>query len=237
MAHALLTISPMRFPIIAAGALAAAAVVLSGNSARADATPTGIEVGLRSGYALPIGDIFQWKGLGDGVNGAIPIWIDAGYRFRPNAMIGAFFQYGIGLVNPHGAGFPLVNGETCGGGSDCSASDIMFGVQFHYHLLPDQTIDPWGGVGLGYEILDLSDPGFASTTGAGGESYNGFFANLQIGADYKATPNLGVGPFVMFSLGEYSGCSDGSSGRCLIDNTQIHGWLTFGIRAAYDINL
>jgi hypothetical protein len=228
----------VRFAIIAAGALAAAAVVLCGDSARADATPTGIEVGLRTGYAIPLGDVRKWSALGDTVNGTIPIWIDAGYRFHPNAMIGAFFQYGIGLVNPAGYGFPLANGETCGSASDCSASDIMFGVQFHYHLLPDQTIDPWGGVGFGYEILVLNDPGFASTTGVGGESYSGFqFVNLQIGADYKLTPKLGVGPFVMFSLGEYSSCSYPQSGNCTIEGSPIHGWLTLGIRVAYDINL
>ena len=30
------------------------------------------------------------------------------------------------------------------------------------------------------------------------------FANVQIGVDYKVSPDLGLGPFVMFSPGEYS---------------------------------
>ena len=224
----------MRFAIIAAGALAASAVVLSGNSARADATPTGIEVGLRTGYAIPLGDVRESTPLSDTVNGTIPIWIDAGYRFHPNAMVGAFFQYGIGLLN---AARRLRRQRRDRAASNCSASDMMFGVQFHYHLLPDQTIDPWGGVGFGYEILVLNDPGFANSTGAGGASYSGFqFVNLQIGADYKLMPNLGVGPFVMFSLGEYSGCST-PAGNCTVQSSAIHEWLTLGIRVAYDINL
>jgi hypothetical protein len=223
----------MRFLIITPVALAAAAVVFSGNPARADATPTGIEVGLRTGYAIPVGNIQQSMPLADPVIGTIPIWIDAGYRFHPNAMIGAFFQYGIGLVNG-GKG----EGRICGGGSDCSASDMLFGVQFHYHLLPDQTIDPWGGVGFGYEILGLDDPGTANSAGVGGTSYSGFqFVNLQIGADYKFKPNLGVGPFMMFSLGEYSRCSYTSSGNCTIPSGAMHEWLTLGIRVAYEPKL
>lgn len=215
----------MRFAVIAGGALAAAAVVLSGSSARADATPTGLEVGLRTGYAIPGGDAREAAALGDTLSGTIPIWIDAGYRFHPNAMIGAFFQYGIGLVNTSGTGqaFPLADGKTCGSATNCSASDMTFGVQFHYHLLPDQTIDPWGGVGFGYEILVLDDPGTANATGVGGESYGGFqFVNLQIGADYKLTLKLGIGPFAMFSLGEYSWCSYSPVGNCTIQGRPMH---------------
>jgi outer membrane protein W len=229
----------MRFAIVAAGALAASAVVFSGNTARADATATGIEVGLRTGYALPLGNTVgapsgaTAPSLSDSVSGMVPIWVDAGYRSTPNMVVGAFFQYGIAFVN---------TGKEAGcstSGVSCSANDLMFGAQFHYHLMPDQTIDPWAGIGIGYEILNGSES-------AGGQSasssFSGFqFVNLQIGGDYKVMPNLGVGPFVMFSLGEYSGCSTSvpgvSSGSCTINNTAMHEWLTFGIRGAYDINL
>jgi hypothetical protein len=217
--------------ITTAGPLAAAAVALSGGSARADATPTGIEVGLRTGYAIPAGDIQQSQALGDTVGGTIPIWIDAGYRFHPNAMIGAFFQYGISLWSSPGG-----DGKGCGG--DCSASDIMFGLQFHYHLAPDETLDPWGGMGVGYEILVLDNPGTGNSAGVGGMSYSGFqFVNLQIGADYKLTPSLGVGPFMMFSLGEYSGCSYTQLGNCTIQSSALHEWFTLGIRVAYEPKL
>lgn len=229
----------MRFAIVAAGALAASAVLFTGNSARADATPTGIEVGLRSGYALPLGDIQgapsggQAPALGDTFSGMIPIWVDAGYRLNPNMMIGGFFQYGIGMINTSKATGCSTSGVSCSG------SDMMFGVQFHYHLMPDQTIDPWAGIGVGYEIASVSES--AGGQSAGG-SYSGFqFVNLQVGGDYKVMPNLGVGPFIMFSLGEFSGCSysgaASSLGSCNINNTAMHEWLTFGIRGVYDINI
>ena len=208
-----------------ATASAGAAVVLSGNTARADPTPTGLEVGLRTGFALPLGSVQQSLPLRDTVNGTIPIWIDAGYRFHPNAMIGAFFQYGIGLMNSDGTALGM---KICGSSDNCSVSDIVFGLQFQYHLMPDATFDPWGGVGFGYEILGLDDPGTANNTGAGGASYSGFqFANLQIGGDYKVMPNLGLGPFMMFSLGEYSGCSYTALGNCAIQMAMhevVHPW-------------
>jgi hypothetical protein len=228
----------MRFAIIAAGALAASAVVLSGNTARADATPTGIEVGLRSGYAIPMGDAAGGSpstSLSNVFSGVIPIWVDAGYRFNPNMMVGAFFQYGIAMLNT-GSGSTL---QGCGqNGVSCSGSDMMFGAQFHYHLMPDQTIDPWAGVGIGYEIATAN---LSSGNVSGSQSLSGFqFFNLQIGGDYKVMPNLGIGPFVMFSLGSYGNCNTsvgGQSQSCPNYQSGTHEWLTFGIRGAYDINL
>lgn len=229
----------MRFAIVAAGALAASAVVFSGNPARADATAQGIEVGLRTGYAIPLGNTVgapsgaSAPSLGDTVSGMVPIWVDAGYRLNPNMMVGAFFQYGLAFVNTG-------KNPTCSqSGVSCSANDLMFGAQFHYHLMPDQTIDPWAGIGIGYEILNGSESAGGQSAS---QSFSGFqFVNVQIGGDYKVMPNLGVGPFVMFSLGEYSGCSTSipgaSSSSCTINNTAMHEWLTFGIRGAYDINL
>jgi hypothetical protein len=231
----------MRFAIIAAGALAASAVVLSGNAARADATPTGVEVGLRAGYGIPLGDAAGGNpstSLSNVFSGMIPIQIDAGYRFTPNMMVGAFFQYGIASI-ASGGGTGTFGAACSQSGVSCSGSDMTFGAQFHYHLMPDQTIDPWAGIGVGYELANVS-------VSQGGQSaslgFSGFqFVNLQVGGDYKVMPNLGVGPFVQFSLGEFSSCSYGgaasSLGSCSIQNTAMHEWLQFGIRGAYDINL
>jgi hypothetical protein len=218
---------------IAGSVVAVSALMLTARTARADATPTGVELGLRTGYSLPFGDVAGGgnASLSDAINGVLPIWLDAGYRFNPNMYVGANFQYGIAFLN---TSKPPCNAS----GVSCSGSDLMFGIDFHYHLMPDQTIDPWGGVGVGYEILNAS---FSQGGQSAGVNYNGFqFFNLQVGADYKAMPNLGIGPFVMFSLGQYSNCGFSgalSMGSCSIQNTALHEWLTFGIRGAYDINL
>jgi hypothetical protein len=190
---------------------------------------------LRTGYAVPFGKTTAGQNGGTGqslsdyLNGVLPLWVDAGYRFNPNMYIGADFQYGIGFIN---------KAQGCSqNGISCSASDLMFGVDFQYHLMPTGTFDPWGSVGLGYEILN----GSSSANGLlDSSSLNGFqFFNLQVGGDYKAMPNFGIGPFLMFSLGQFSNCSiSGPNTRenCTIQQTAMHEWLTVGIRAVYDIN-
>jgi hypothetical protein len=218
-----------------------AMTIAAAGSASADASPTGVELGLRSGYAIPMGNAVGGNGPNNNLsslfNGVVPIWVDAGYRLNPNIYIGAFFQYGFGLLNNSSAG---VGGAGCNtSGVSCSANDLMFGANAHYHLMPDGTFDPWAGLGVGYEIVNFN---LSAGGQSGSAAFNGFqFVNFQVGGDYKAMPNLGIGPFVMFSLGQFSSCSysgaASSAGNCTIQQQAIHEWLTLGVRGAYDINL
>jgi outer membrane protein W len=226
----------MRFVIVAATVLASTAV-----SATALAGDGAIELGLRTGYALPLG---QSTGggqngstdLSKSISGKVPLWIDAGYKINPNIYVGAFFEYGFGILASNAS----FGGATCGqNGVSCSANDIIFGVDALYHISPAGPLDPFVGLGIGYETL-----GFNASEGgqSGSVSLSGFqFVNLQAGADYKVTPDLGIGPFVAFSLGQFSGCSFGgavnAAGSCSIPQQAMHEWLTFGIRGAYDIHL
>src|SRR5215469_13519205 len=119
----------MRLATLGGIALGLAVSVTTG-TALADATPTGIELGLRSGYSIPLGNSTgapsgaSAPNLSDTVNGMVPIWFDAGYRFNKNMMVGANFQYGIGFVNSD------KNPGCKMSGVSCSVSDLMFGVQF-----------------------------------------------------------------------------------------------------------
>jgi hypothetical protein len=227
---------PGALAIVGIGLLASATAHAEG------APPTGLELGLRTGYALPFGDVYGAANgnpalsLSDQTTGVLPIWIDAGYRFSPNIYLGAFFQYGVAFINSSKA----FNGGCSGSGTSCSGSDVLVGVDLHYHLLPDKTLDPWGGVGAGYEIGSESQSANGTSSGA---TYNGFqFLNLQAGVDWKGiTPSLGIGPFLMFSLGQYSNCSYSGAAAtffsCTIPSGALHEWLTIGVRGAYDIHL
>jgi hypothetical protein len=221
----------MRLTILGCIAAAASSVAIAGAAHAADASPTGLELGLRTGYAIPFGDRVSATPITDTIKGAVPAWFDVGYRFNPNMYVGGYVQYGFGFIN---------NGDKIGcstSGYSCSLNIVMFGADFHYHLLPYQEWDPWVGVGFGYETFTLS---VSSQIGSASSGDNGVqFFNVQAGADYKVMPNLGVGPFVMFGLGQYSNCS--SSGPnvpsgCSIPQTALHEWLTLGVRGAYDIN-
>lgn len=232
--------------LAAVPALADDAPATSTTEASATATPapaaagggsSGVEVGLRLGYALPMGSVAKApdpvgeQKLGDLVKGAIPIWLDVGYRLNPNIYLGAYFQYGIVSINKDSPANSACNKS----GVDCSASSMTFGVMGAYHIMPDQTFDPWVGLGVGYEMLS----GKASAGGVESKSsFSGLqFANLQVGGDYRVNKNLGIGPFVSFAIGQYGSCTSDPGGKDCFQGVDkaMHEWLTIGVRGAYGI--
>jgi outer membrane protein W len=202
------------------------------------AEPGKVHLGLRLGYGIPLGNAAgasdvpgdQDSKLSDVYSGMIPIWLDVGYFVTPNIMIGLYGHYGIAMIAD--------NEDACPEGADCSGSVIRFGLQGQYHLSRGQSLDPWFGLGVGYEL--------ASGTISGGGSdvtitYKGFeFVNLQAGADFKVADSVAIGPFASFSLGQYSSVSIdpelplvGSGGD--IENTSMHEWLTLGVKGSFGL--
>ena len=194
----------------------------------------GIEFGVRVGYGIPLGTAGDNASLSDQIKGMIPFWADIGYRFDPNWYLGGFFQFGLGFV-PSAASQP---GGVCVTGVSCSVNDLRFGLNVHYHFLPAEILDPWLGVGAGYEILNLS----ASATGVSASGSNrGFeFGNVQLGLDFKISPAFGVGPFATFTIAQFSDTSVSVNGQDVpfsYTNKAIHEWLIFGVRGVFDILL
>jgi hypothetical protein len=210
-----------------------------GGGGDTDEVPSGIELGLRTGYAIPLGN-YAGGGAGnvsDIVSGAIPIWIDAGYRIAsPNLFIGAYFQYAIGLV-ANNAAQTVAGGGQCGqGGLSCSANVLKYGIQAHYHIAPAANFDPWVGLGIGMESLNAS----ASLNGTSGNgTLSGWdYLIFQAGGDFHVASSFGIGPMLMFSLGQYNNLSTGGAAgntSASIQNTAMHEWLTFGVRGVFDI--
>jgi hypothetical protein len=203
--------------------------------------PDGLALGLRLGYALPMGKLAEPTAsamnagtggdLSDVVSGMIPIWLDVGYRLNPNVFIGGFFQYGFGIVNKD-------KNPNC---DSCSAHDIAFGADVHYHITPAASFDPWVGAGIGYEILGLKSSTSVPLVGNVdiSTSVSGLqFLTLQAGGDFKATPDFAVGPFVNFALGQYSSASATVNSMERSDDIQskaLHEWLTIGARGQFNL--
>ena len=227
----------MKYRLVLTGMVLAGAMSTTALAAE----DTGFDLGLRLGYGIPLGSLADAaitvagtnftvnSELNDVISGQVPIWIDAGYRFTPNFMAGIYFQYGFGFVPSNG----------CPNGWDCSAQDIRFGLQAQYRFMPRESFDPWLGVGFGYEWLDRS---FSFQGVDGTFTVHGWeFLNLQGGVDFKVADSFGIGPFLSFSLGEYSsysadisGLGVAGSGSGDIDNTALHEWLTLGVRGVFD---
>jgi len=187
----------------------------------------GLQLGLRAGYGVPLGSAANNATGGGSLNqsdlikGMIPLWADVGYRFNPNWYLGGFFQFGIGFAP-----------SNC---NDCTLNDLRFGINIHYHLMPSETFDPWIGIGGGYEITNFSQ-------GPASGNFKGFeFGNAQLGLDFKVAPTFSVGPFVAFTIAQYSDASVSIPGfpsqGTSITNKAIHEWLAFGLRGAFNLNL
>jgi len=224
-------------------ACASALVVLAPSRALAE-DQTGFEIGFRTGYSIALGKIEGGGNadLGDYVSGNLPLWLDLGYRATPNLMVGIWGLYGFGFIGG------TLNDDGCQvNGVSCSAHDIRIGADVQYHLQPFQKVDPWLGLGFGYEWLSLDVSASALGVNADlGTDVHGFqFFDVQGGVDFLpvADTGFGVGPFIDFALGEYSdgSCSGSLSGLiqgsgslgCDISNTALHEWLTLGVRGTF----
>ncbi|WP_394844747.1 hypothetical protein LZC95_47840 [Pendulispora brunnea] len=180
----------------------------------------GLEIGLRTGFALPFGQIAdRAPDISEYVTGQVPFWLDAGYRIIPELYVGGYAQYGIGIT------------KNCPSGISCSANDVRLGINVQYHPTPLQVTDPWIGLGFGYEVFNLSQ---STTRGESADaSAKGWeFANFQTGVDFRASPNFRIGPFVSFSLDQTATISQGSLSSSDFDKA-LHMWLFFGLRGAF----
>lgn len=214
-------------------AAALASVCLFSTAARAQ--DTGFEAGLRVGYGIPLGDAVKNGKLSDAVGGQVPLILDVGYRVIPSLFIGLYGQYGFAWVGDDDA-------NVCDSpvNASCSAHDIRLGIEAQFHFRPRQMLDPWIGLGLGFEWLSSSvESGNTEIS----STLSGFeFFNLQAGLDIAVADHFHLGPFLNLSFAEFSSVSvDCSSDFCNgqfgasgdIDNTSMHEWLLIGVRGAY----
>jgi hypothetical protein len=196
---------------------------LSG-SAFAQQTPpprVGFQMAFRTGYSVPMGEVAKDEKMSDGVSGQVPIIVDIGGKVIPELFIGGYFGLGFGGT----AG--QLQEECKATDQTCVAVSAQLGIEAQYHILPAGSVNPWLGYGLGFESLAVSIPvdGATETRSLGGFQ----FARLSDGVDFRVNRGFGVGPFVEYSLGQYS--SNHFRGRDIdIPNKSGHQWLTFGVR-------
>jgi hypothetical protein len=200
------------------------------NQAEEPARERGVSVGLRAAYAFPIGRWAKGDDLSANVSGmVVPIWVDAGYRLSREFYVGAFGSFGFGSVAD----------SLCPPVLSCSATDWRLGVNGHVHfarlLRLAAPVDPWVGLGAGYESTSIKAE--AQGTKAS-ETDRGFeFGNLQLGADYTGLGAVRVGGFFTLTLAQYSSRSleDASGTKDYTPNRAFHLWLMLGVRGRYDL--
>jgi opacity protein-like surface antigen len=189
-----------------------------------------LELGARVGYALAFGSLMDGTKLNTLADGHVPLCIDAGLRLDPHWYVGAYGS--LGYVVPADG--------LCPPGASCSGTDARFGLQARYSFLPDHRLDPWVGIGAGYEWLHVSESLGERSVGA---TFSGFeLFNVQAGADYRVSKGVSVGPFAALSFGQYKSESVTVTSGSLtadrsasIDNQALHEWLTLGVRGRFDL--
>ncbi|HVP68272.1 MAG TPA: hypothetical protein VMT17_13515 [Anaeromyxobacteraceae bacterium] len=187
--------------------------------------PSGLSLSLGIGYGVPLGAATGVSG--DAMNkifsGTLPLQLDVGWRFSPNLYLGAYFDFSPAFVSSQ-------------------LSTWEFGIDFLYTFTIQKSIVlPYAGLGVGYELASYTIKGVSSITGGSASetaTATGWeFVRFIVGVDFRVANAFRVGPFVNFSLGEYTNLSTSgvTSSSGSISNKALHEWLQFGIKGTLDL--
>ena len=177
---------------------------------------SGFGVGVRAAWALPSGGITSDEALSTSVSWQLPVWLEAGYWINRNLYAGAYYQYAFGFNN-------------CLAGGTCTSHGMRFGIEALYNFAPTASLQPWAGLGFGYETLSRSRSG-DDTTARGFE-----LLTVQAGIDYALSKGFTIGPFASYQLfGKYSAFTAGGLANDYA-NTTGHNWLQVGLKAGFKL--
>jgi hypothetical protein len=212
----------LRLAVFAAGAASTASTHAAEKPEQAG---TGFSLRLRTGIGLPAGKVDGEHKLSDTYGVLVPFDLEAGYWVLPRLFVGARGAFGILTVAEEACGAPL----------ECSAYDVRFGAGVEYRFDVGGPFRKWASLGLGWEITRFgisANGGSASRVDSGPE-----YLRAEFGGDFPLGSELGVGPFIAASLGEYRTATlnqaDGSSTTYSIEETEFHEWFLLGVRGVW----
>jgi len=226
-------------PQAAAGTPAAAKVDAEAPSLPPVEARTRFELGLRSGYGLPLGGVAaDTTDLNTLIAGQVPIWLDVGARFSEQLFFGVHASYGFGML----AG-DISSACDAASATSCHGSDVRVGFELLYFPRLSTHVEPWFGGGMGAEILSFeakqATGGTAASIDGGANGMQVFMA--QAGVDLKLTRGIGIGPFLAFSSDIFFTRHFSCSGACgdtplnassNIENKSVHHWVFLGARGS-----
>lgn len=202
------------------------------------------EGGLRVGYSFSNGDYASGVPIGSAsdqnllpaVSGAVSFGAEIGVRIAHSVFLGGFFDYGL-------LGTSCIDPPANGVLVSCSGHDIKAGVETILHLAPRGSIDPWIGVGIGHEWLQVSVTESGGQSGTATQTLEGWnFADVSLGLDFHVGESVGVGPYFELTSGSFTSDSEsvtvpGSSASASSDvsSQSSHQWFTLGLRGTFDL--
>jgi hypothetical protein len=205
-------------------------------SARAQDAPqgikrTGLELALRTGFAIPVGEAQEDVDVSDVIAWHVPLQLDVGYR-EERVTFGLYLGYGFGSPGDGARWFcdePDVR---------CSAYALRAGIQLLYYFAPKKPIGGYLGAGVGYEQIGLAADVDAADAHVSGR-YRGVEMAFQGGVDFRAKNGMSLGPFMSVVPGRYldsgldctgQGCT--AQPGASIGEESFHTWIVLGLRGA-----
>jgi hypothetical protein len=186
-----------------------------------------LQLGVRVGGASPSGEFEGGYPLGDLAGWTLPVGLEVGWRFGSHLALAAQGSYAFGFVDS-------AQERDCDAlGQTCSLATYRVGLQATWSFRPAAPVDPWLGVGAGYEWLRYTAE---NASGSGTLGYQGFeWVRAQGGVDFRFG-RFAVGPYLSYALGAYAERSlelpDGTASESVQDEA-THGWLEGGARCLY----
>jgi outer membrane autotransporter protein len=215
--------------------------VLVAPAAGAD-SQSGLSLGLRAAYGVPLGTAGDGSRLNQLTSGAVPVQLDVGWRFDEHWLAGGYFSWGPAMTARSAKRDLAAQGAT-----EIDGHAVQrIGVQGIYTALPNARLAPWVGLGLGYEWTRYAQARLETSTGSADAEIGmgGFEASLQAGADYRLSARWTVGPFASLSFGQYRehvadvDVRTGTvrdPGTTKVSDKGIHEWLQLGVRGTFDL--
>jgi hypothetical protein len=204
--------------------------------ARADGA-SGLSFALRAAYGVPLGSAGDGAKLKDLTSGAVPIQVDAAWRFDSHWQAGAYYSWGPAFVAGAAKDALTAAGASEVGASGCAQWEQRVGIQGLYAFDAWKGVSPWVGLGAGYEWTRYAYGKLGADDFSVG--VRGFEASLQLGASYRLASGFSAGPFAAVSVGQYQSSvrrvENGGATTTEISDKGIHEWLQVGIRGSYDL--
>jgi hypothetical protein len=178
-----------------------------------------LELGVGAGYSQGFGDIAKRRNTVQDLSGpGASVEVDVGYRLSPQFMIGLY-----------GTGSQFARGDSLANGTDVRS--VSAGVQAQYHFRPSYTVDPWVGLATGWRGTWLSPDVGKDTSLQGLE-----LARLQVGADYRISPEIAIAPVIGADLSMYlSENGPGLSGYTNLSDPRVNTTIFAGLAARFDV--
>jgi hypothetical protein len=174
------------------------------------------ELQVRGGYNQPFGRFSRFNGgsVTDVTQAGGDVNLGLSLRGTPHSSIGVTGGYG-----QYGSDQP-----------GTAIRSVVAGLDYTYHAMPDQRLDPWLSVGVGYRAMWI-DPNNQQAT-----MLHGFqLARVMLGLDAVATDDMAFGPYIGADLNMFLWQSGPVQNNDIPGRGRVATFVSAGVSGRFDM--